>query len=216
MAADVFVYLDTVQFSKNGVQNRNQVKTDAGARWLTVPVKHHFGQRLNEIEVADPSCTAKHWKTLQANYSRTPGFLQWKAELEQLLNANYEFLVEAAIASTKWMLEKLETKTQCVRASDLKHIGGESSKLVASICRELGATFYLTGTGALAYLKTDDFSAINCEIHVQEWKPFEYQQASESIGFVNDLSTLDLLLNCPDSAAQLIKEAGSWNPTATQ
>ena len=27
LASDLFVYLDTVQFQKNGVQNRNQVKT---------------------------------------------------------------------------------------------------------------------------------------------------------------------------------------------
>jgi hypothetical protein len=214
MAADVFVYLDTVQFSKNGVQNRNQIKTAAGLSWLTIPVKHHFGQKLNEIEVADSKSTIKHWKTLQANYSRTPGFARWKSELEFLLTTKYELLVDAAIASTEWMLDKLEIKTKRVKASDLSGLSGEASKLVASICSELGATYYLTGTGSLAYLEPNDFVPINCKIQVQSWKPFEYDQTNPVVGFVSDLSTLDVLLNCPDNAAKLIREAGSWEPIA--
>lgn len=216
LAADIFVYLDTVQFSKNGVQNRNQIGTRAGALWLTVPVKHQFGQKLNEIEVAESKFGTKHWKSLQSNYSRAPGFVRWKGELESLLNAHYTLLVEAAVASTEWMLNKLGTTTRRVRSSEMTGIGGESSKLVASICRELHATQYLTGTGALAYLQNDDFSEINCEVLVQEWQPFEYEQVNSKGSFINDLSTLDLLLNCPDQAAQLINQAGSWSPIATQ
>src|SRR5919199_1238191 len=34
-AADVFIYLDTVQYEKNGWQNRNRIKTKDGPRWLT-------------------------------------------------------------------------------------------------------------------------------------------------------------------------------------
>jgi hypothetical protein len=214
LAADIFVYLDTVQFSKNGVQNRNQIGTPAGALWLTVPVKHHLGQKLNEIEVADSKYSSKHWKTLQTNYSRAPGFDRWKSELESLLSAQYNLLIDAALASTEWMLDKLGTTTRRLRSSAMDHIGGESSKLVASICRELGATQYLTGTGALAYLEKDDFSKINCQVLVQEWQPFEYEQLNAKGSFIHDLSTLDLLLNCPDLAAQLINEAGSWSPTA--
>jgi hypothetical protein len=216
MAADIFVYLDTVQFSKNGLQNRNQIKTVQGASWLTVPVKHHFGQKLNEIELADSSCTYKHWKTLQANYARTLGFNRWKTEIEELLALEYSLLVEATIASTEWMLGKLKTETQRIRASDLNHTDGAASELVSSICHALKADCYLTGTGGLSYLEGKDFSAIDCQIQVQTWKPFEYEQAFPAKGFVSDLSTLDLLLNCPDSAKNLILDAGGWEPLPTQ
>src|SRR5215813_9225651 len=117
MAADVFVYLDAVQFSKNGVQNRNQIKTPTRAAWLTVPVKHHFGQRLNEIELADPFCTQRHWKTLQANYSRTTGFIRWRDELESLLKVRYQMLSDIAIASTEWMLSKLKINARRIKSS---------------------------------------------------------------------------------------------------
>jgi hypothetical protein len=210
MSADVFVYLDVVQFSKNGIQNRNQIKTPQGASWLTVPVKHHLGQTIREIKLADPKSGVKHWKTLQANYARTPGFAGWKDELEHLLTNEHSSLAELAIRSIEWMLEKLNVTTKRIRASELTGIEGEASKLVASICRAVEATSYLTGTGALSYMDIGDFSQISCEVQVQKWQSFEYEQAHPKAGFVPDLSTLDLLLNCPETGAELIRSAGRW------
>ena len=40
---DIFIVLDNVDFQKNGLQNRNQIKTDKGYQWLTVPVEHKLG-----------------------------------------------------------------------------------------------------------------------------------------------------------------------------
>jgi len=57
MSADIFVYLDTVQFSKNGLQNRNQIKTAQGPAWLSVPVRHQFGQEIRETLIADQKAT---------------------------------------------------------------------------------------------------------------------------------------------------------------
>ena len=208
MSADIFVYLDTVQFSKNGVQNRNQIKTAQGPQWLTVAVKQELGPSIRETRIADPKITIKHWKTLQANYARTPGFQRWKDELHDLLNHEYQTLAEVAIASTEWMIEKLRLNNQRVRASEIPETHGRASELVASICEALKADQYLTGTGALAYLQADDFKRIECSVNVQQWKSFTYEQAHGD--FVADLSTLDLLLNHPDTSAEMIAAAGSW------
>lgn len=209
LSADIFVYLDSVQFSKNGVQNRNQIKTAQGPLWLTIPVRNHLGQLLKDTKVAEPGATRKHWKTIKTSYARTSGFARWQTELERLLDRDTEFLLEAAIDSTEWMLSKLNVRTERIKASELDGLAGEASKLVASICGALRATSYLTGTGALAYLDERDFAGIGCEIVVQQWKPFTYAQVNGE--FVPDLSTLDLLLNCPDEALNLIEAAGSWN-----
>ena len=211
MSADIFVYLDTVQFSKNGLQNRNQIKSSQGPTWLTVPVRHQFGNAIRETEVASPRVTTKHWRTLQGNYARTRGLANFGSELQTLLEREYSLMSELAIASTEWMLEKLNVKTRRLKASDLNNIVGESSERVASICKALDADVYLTGQGALAYLEQGDFEKIKCSVEVQNWQPFEYQQTFPEIGFVPDLSTIDLLLNCPDAAAHLIESAGSWS-----
>lgn len=208
MCADIFVYLDTVQFSKNGVQNRNQIKTSQGPQWLTLAVKHELGRSILETPLAEVNATVKHWKTLQANYARTPGFLRWKDELHDLLHQEYRTLDEVAIASTEWMIDKLGISNKRLRASEIQGIHGRASELVASICEALGATHYLTGTGALDYMEAEDFKRINCEVLVQRWQPFTSQQAHGD--FVSNLSTLDLLLNEPDHAAESIAAAGSW------
>ena len=216
MSADIFVYLDTVQFSKNGLQNRNQIKTEQGPLWLTVPVKHQLGRSIAETEIADRRAPEKHWKTLVGSYGRTAGFERWRDELQALLSARAGALADIAIASTEWMLEKLEVLTRRMRASEIPGAQGHASELVASICQALSAREYLTGTGALSYLNPADFGAIGCDIMVQQWHSLEYQQANERAGFVPDLSTLDLLLNCPESAARLIASAGSWKPIETR
>ena len=210
MSADIFVYLDTVQFSKNGLQNRNQIKTANGPLWLTVPVKHQLGHSIAATEIADNRATEKHWKTLTATYSRTPGFELWREELRELLTRPYRSLANVAIASTEWMLEKLNVNAKRMLASEIQGIHGHASELVASICKALGATQYLTGTGALAYLNLNDFSDITCDVLVQQWTPLTYPQKHMTDGFTSDLSTLDLLLNCPDKAATMIANAGSW------
>ena len=212
MSADIFVYLDTVQFSKNGLQNRNQVMTSQGAIWLTVPVKHEFAKTIREIEIADPRATTKHWKTLQANYSQTLGLARWGDDLRDLLHSGTSSLAELAIASTEWMLEKLNVQTKRMRASEIAGVEGQASKLVASICKALGAKTYLTGAGALDYLEPSDFTAINCDVLVQQFDILFYRQQWKEVGFIPGLSTLDLLLNCPDEAADIIMSTGSWEP----
>ena len=52
LACDVFIYLDSVQYQKNGVQNRNQIKTSQGTKWLTVPVHRTSQQTLHQTMVA--------------------------------------------------------------------------------------------------------------------------------------------------------------------
>ena len=208
MSADIFVYLDTVQFSKNGLQNRNQIKTAQGQQWLTIAVKHELGRSILDTPLAEVNATVKHWKTLQANYARTPGFQRWKDDLHDLLHQEFRTLDEVAIASTEWMIDKLGINNKRLRASEISGIHGRASELVASICEALEADQYLTGTGALNYMQADDFKRIDCEVLVQRWRPFTYQQPHGD--FVADLSTLDLLLNEPDKTTELIAAAGSW------
>jgi hypothetical protein len=213
LTADVFVYLDTAQFSKNSLQNRNQIKTAQGALWLTLPVSQHLGQSIRDTKLADLHAPQKHLKTLVANYAKTPGFQFWRAELETLLSPTGDNLCDLAIASTEWMLQKLGATSRRLRASEIADLspGLQASKLVAGICQSLGARAYLTGQGALDYMAPADFTAIRCAVEVQRWRPFTYPQVPASAPFVADLSTLDLLLNCPDAAAELIAQAGGWD-----
>ncbi len=49
-AADVFVMQDDLQFARQEWQNRNRIRTQAGYRWLTIPVQHgSHTDRINQM-----------------------------------------------------------------------------------------------------------------------------------------------------------------------
>jgi len=210
MSADLFVYLDTVQFSKNGYQNRHLIKTPKGATWLTLPVRHQFGASIHEIAITDPRALRKHFDVLRQHYRRTAGFRRWSDDLQAFCAMESDSLCDIAIASTDWMLSKLGVEIPRVRASAIPNVSGVNSSLVASICESLKATEYLSGSGGLAYMNAEDFTRIDCRVSVQQWAPFQYEQTYPEIGFIPNLSVLDLLLNCPDTAHELMLKAGSW------
>ena len=49
--SDCFIFLDSVDFQKNGVQNRNEIKTAQGRHWLTIPVSQNLGQKIKDTEI---------------------------------------------------------------------------------------------------------------------------------------------------------------------
>lgn len=213
LSSDVFVYLDTVQYEKNGRQNRNQVKSPEGAAWLTIPVRRRSGQRIAEVEIAEGRALRRHAETLAANYGRTPGYRRWRDEIDTLLRGTqYPRLVDIAIASTEWVLSKLGVEARRVRASALGATLPKGSEGVASICAHLGASTYLTGRGALEYLQPEPFSAIGCGVDLQTWSLAPYEQVFPARGFIPDLSALDLLFSHPDDALSLVVRAGGWEP----
>ena len=66
--ADAFVYLDNVQYHKNGVQNRNKIKTASGAQWITIPVKKSgLETKICDIMINDNLYKKKHIKSIIQN-----------------------------------------------------------------------------------------------------------------------------------------------------
>lgn len=211
LKCDIFVYLDSVQFSKNGYQNRNQVRGPTGPVWLSVPVRHEFGQSISEVALADRRILEKHYKILSANYSKAPGFLRWKTELENLfLQSSFDNLADLAINTTEWCLQKLSCSTRRIRSSELGLIEGQKSFLVSSICKRLDGTSYISGPGALDYMNMADFKKIKCEILLQKTQSFTYAQSFKNLPFTPALAALDLILNCPDEARGLIDSNCEW------
>ncbi len=73
--ADVFVFLDDVQFSKQSYINRVQILRDDGcSRWLTVPVHVSLGQAINEVRPAKAGWARAHLDTLRGAYKAAPAF----------------------------------------------------------------------------------------------------------------------------------------------
>ena len=213
LRADVFVFLDDVQFEKNSEQNRNRIKTSQGARWLTVPVVRSLQTRIPAVAIAADGhrWRKKHRSAIEQNYGRAPYFDEIAPEIFALLSQDWERLLDLNLAIDSLFFRFVGPIGATVRSSELEAFGVKSDRILA-ICRELGATVYLSGPAGIRYLDLPAFAASGIEVKVQNYRHIEYPQLYPEIGFIPRLSAIDLLCNVGkgEAARQLILDGGSW------
>jgi hypothetical protein len=195
--SDLFIFLDSVDFQKNGLQNRNQIKTKQGREWLTVPVQQRLGQKINEVEIVRGSqWRRKHWEKIQHGYRKTNSFKTFEKEISLIFSHEWLELSKLNIYCIELMLELLEIDTPILKSSQMK-ASGQSSDLVLNLCKEVGASRYISGIGGKDYLKEGDFEDAGIEIIYQApILPEVYPQPFPEVEFLSDLSVIDILFNC--------------------
>jgi hypothetical protein len=203
-ACDVFVYLDTVQFHKNGIQNRNQIKTSNGASWLTIPVSVSLGDPIARTRIADQKWQKRHTAGIAQSYARAPFVGLYAEGLRPILEREWSLLADVDVAVTEWMFERLGIGSRRVRASELGPLAGSATELVINVCKAVGADVYLSGQGARAYQDPAHFAANGIELRYQEYQNQPYPQCHPALGFVPDLSALDLILNAGPGARDIM------------
>lgn len=204
-ASDVHVVLDHVQFEKNSFTNRNRIRTPEGSSWLTVPVltKGRFGASISSIEVADDRWAAKHLATLEQYYRRTPFYKEHEAFMRETYDNRWQRLAPLNDHITAYLRGAFDIGTSTVRSSELA-VGGTKSELVLNICRELGATVYLSGALGRGYLQEDEFAEAGIDVRYQDYRHPTYPQAFP--GFEPNMAAIDLLLNCGPASAGILVE----------
>lgn len=207
--SDIFILLDTVDFQKNGLQNRNQIKTAQGAQWLTVPVRQQIGQKIQDVMIdSDLNWRRKHWQSLQQNYRKSSYFYLYAQELEEFYAKKWDRLNDVNIVFLKMLLRWMNIQTPVIRSSEM--IGnGAGSDLVLSLCMEVGATKYISGSGGKNYLEPNSFERSGIEILYQPpVLPDIYPQLHPQAGFINALSVIDLIFNCGDAWSDSLPVGG--------
>jgi hypothetical protein len=200
---DVFVHLDTVQYERGGFQNRNRIKTHQGAQWLTVPVRSHLGDPICSVRTVDDRWSAKHAATIAFEYADAPYISWFRDELRPILLERWERLVDFNLAVAMWCFERLGIQCRHVRASELG-VSGAKDDLIIGICRALGASVYVSGAGARAYQSDSKFEAAGIELRYQSYRSPTYEQQHANLGFLPELSALDLILNTGPSARSVL------------
>ncbi len=203
--ADVFVFMDTVQFEKNSFINRNRIKTPQGPQWLTVPVKTkgHLSATLRTMEVDDTQrWRDKHVRSIAMNYRRAPHFEHCFPQLQQLLSLAEHSLAELCWRQMAFWLRELGIGTRAVRASELP-VTGTKSALVLAYCRHFGASRYISGILGRDYLLESEFAAAGVSIEFQEYRHPIYPQLWGE--FLPCMSIVDAWLNCGPGTVALLE-----------
>jgi hypothetical protein len=210
--SDVFVYLDAVQYPRGqSFAPRNRIKTPNGVVFLTIPVSVPKGRKGKasylEVEFADERWREKHLKTVEQSYRRAPYFDAVFALYRHELEA-WDTFAELNIGLIDACCTYLGIDTPRVRLSETAPSFGERTQLIVDVCRALGATAYLSGSGGGRDYTDEALLAANrIELRYDEFSHPEYPQLWGP--FEPNLSVLDLLFNCGPASRELLLEGGS-------
>ena len=213
---DVFVFLDDVQMTKRDWRTRNKIKTPNGTMWLTVPVSSRRHQLIHEAQIVqDIQWQKQHAGSLQANYGQAPFFHEYGSLLELLYEQSHENLSQFNRQCTTMLCEILGIKTELLSAMDFDVDGVRDDRLL-NICREVGATSYLSGPSAQSYLDEEKFFDAGIAVEFKDYAGYpEYPQMHPP--FDHAVSVLDLLFHCGPAASDYIwgwREEAFYVPTA--
>ena len=205
--SDVFVFLDDVQYDRRGWRNRNRIKTAAGSRWLTIPVHARGAQisglPIHQVIMSGDQWPRRHLEALRRSYGRAPFFEQYSSWLERVYAAPPERLADFTIATTEELAAMLGLSgTRFVRSSELNVSGRKTERLLA-VLETIGATRYLSGPSARAYIDEQQFAGAGIALEWMEYDYPEYPQLHPP--YDPHVTILDLLFMTGDRASDYIR-----------
>ena len=205
-----FVILDDVQFQKNGVQNRNMIKTPQGAKWVTIPVSKSSKNSINEVFVSDKLWYKKFIKTIiELNYKKSKNFKDVYRIFENFDFNSISNLSEINKYFLTSIISLISINKKITYSSSL-NIKEAKDDLVIEIIKKLGHNEYLTGKGALSYMNLNKFKNAGIKVYCLDFNYSPYNQLwNKSNLFVNNLSIVDLLFNDLNSTYDYIKKNGN-------
>jgi hypothetical protein len=207
---DEFMLFDDRQYTRRDWRNRNLIKTAQGVHWLTIPVhaKGRYEQRIDETMISDPEWAGRHWKTIASAYAAAPFFDQYREAIEALYKVSgEERLSDVNRRFLDAICGLLGIRTRLSWSTDYTAEGSRTERLV-NLCQLAGATEYLSGPAARAYIEEDRFRDAGIELTYMDYSGYpEYPQLHGP--FEHGVSIVDLLFNTGPDAHRYMKSFGA-------
>ena len=197
--ADEFLIFDEVQYTRRDWRNRNKIILNGAPLWLSIAVqaKGNYETPIEKIEVADRSWAEKHWITIQHAYRRAPHF----TEIESVLKEAYEAAAQLDLLTqiNELFLRRLSDWLQLtpiiLRTSLIPRAAADATGRLLEICVARGATEYISGPAARAYIDKERFAALGLKLKYANYSGYPvYPQASTS--FEHGVSMIDTIMQC--------------------
>jgi hypothetical protein len=209
-AVDEFILFDDVQYTRRDWRNRNLIKTKDGLAWLSIPVKStgNYLAPIRDIVTSNQSWREKHWRTLASSYARAPHFKEYGAPFEALyLGSQEERLSLINRSFIEAVCGVLGIRTRISWSMDYEVVEGQTERLL-HLCRQSGASAYLSGPSAQGYLDAEAFAAAGITVGFFDYSGYpEYPQLFPP--FEHRVSILDLLFNEGPRAVSRLLTFGS-------
>ena len=213
-AADLFVVMDDLQYEAQNFQNRNRVKVNNGAAWLTVPLERgaqdericdkridNGGSRQGALAAPQPG---RRCASTTAARPSSPLRSRAGGDLHAPLGRAWSISTCTCCSCTcagsrsarRWCWPR---RWSCA---------GRRPSASSTLCRAVGADVYLSGGGgSRGYLDVDAARARRRAVAWQRFAHPVYPQRYPALGFVSHLGALDLLFNCGPEARACLRDA---------
>ena len=209
-SVDEFILYDDVQYTKNDWRNRNRIATPNGPAWLTIPVsargRTSQAVKIKDVVVSDSGAgwNRKHWRSIANNYAKANHFQTHRELFEDLyLGLDETFLSRINYRFLTAICGILEIDTKLTWSMDYRLGEGKTARLV-DLCRQAGATEYLSGPAAKDYLDEDLFRRAGITIRYMDYAGYpEYEQRFSP--FEHGVSVIDLIFNEGPDARRFMK-----------
>jgi len=146
-----------------------------------------------------------HWKTIQQVYARAAYFDQMTTRFARWYKtvSEFEYLVDVNDLFLREVMSILGIDTKIVYASHLRVDGDKNTRLI-EICKAVGATHYISGPAARAYLDQEAFYAHGISV---SWKSYsDYPEYPQLYGaFTHEVSIVDLVLNVGEDSPRFFR-----------
>lgn len=192
--SDVFVFLDDVQYTTRDWRSRNQIKSQNGLKWLTIPVGNSRNSKIYEVNLPITNWPQSHGDKVFSAYQNSINFDFGMELLEEIYNPKFKTLSEFNQYWIKYIAnEILGLKCDFLDSRDLSSAGSGSERIL-SICKSLNAKKYLSGPSAQNYLELDTFQDAGIDVYYADYSklPNHNQLHGE---FIPNVSILDLIFN---------------------
>jgi hypothetical protein len=202
-SADVFVFYDDVQFTKNDWRNRNRIKTASGVKWLSIPAGRSLRRLISEVEIADEGWKAVHKRTISDAYCHAAYFEDCRGLLDAIFDdpvINLSAFNQHAIVRIS---RELGIRTEFMDSREFRLHGRRTERLV-DLLSQLRADTYLSGPSGRNYLDESLFRDAGVRLEYFDYSGYEvYRQLHGA--FVHEVTILDLLFNEGPEATRYMK-----------
>jgi hypothetical protein len=204
--SELLVIYDVAQYVRDRFDNRNQIKTERGPIWLTIPlrVKDSFLRRFHETPLPpEDYWKEKHLKTIRQNYCRAPYFDRYFPDIERIYLRPHASLAGISIAFIEYLMDKFAIRTPVVKTSDLGlELNLKSSEMLIEILRRVNATDYLAGASGRKYMDLAVMDRAGIRVEFQHFDHPTYRQLHGE--FIPNLAAIDLLFNEGDASKDFV------------
>ena len=193
--ADVFIFYDDLQFTKNDWRNRNKIKTAQGSKWLSIPVGTNANRLICEVALDDAGWQRSHWDSLRQQYEKRPYFKLYRSFFESVyLGKQWKNLSELNQYLIRYISHEILGIPTQFRDSREFELKGQKLDRLLDLLVKSKATRYVSGPAAKDYIQPERFETLGIDLVWKDYSKYpEYPQAHPP--FEHGVTILDLLFN---------------------